>query len=111
MICTASVCVLVELFLSQRGGPDRSLQSRGLTHGVASVFGGLGMGLGGPIGGLIADKYALSPFSLLLFLFLTTILQVWLAMGVSHPAPALRVVVRADVDSPQLRDACTCKAV
>ncbi|KAK0186064.1 major facilitator superfamily domain-containing protein [Armillaria mellea] len=32
-----------------------SLRSRGLTQGVASVFNGLGMGLGGPIGGLITD--------------------------------------------------------
>ncbi|KAF8162661.1 vacuolar amino acid permease [Crassisporium funariophilum] len=32
-----------------------SLRSRGLTQGVASVFNGLGLGLGGPIGGLITD--------------------------------------------------------
>ncbi|TFK24624.1 MFS general substrate transporter [Coprinopsis marcescibilis] len=32
-----------------------SLRSRGLTQGVQSVFGGLGMGFGGPLGGLITD--------------------------------------------------------
>ncbi|KAF8723220.1 hypothetical protein AX14_009396 [Amanita brunnescens Koide BX004] len=32
-----------------------SLRSRGLAQGVASVFNGLGMGLGGPFGGLITD--------------------------------------------------------
>jgi len=32
-----------------------SMRDRGLTQGIASVFGGLGMGLGGPIGGVITD--------------------------------------------------------
>ncbi|KIY46255.1 MFS general substrate transporter [Fistulina hepatica ATCC 64428] len=32
-----------------------SLRSRGLAQGVNSVFNGLGMGLGGPIGGLVTD--------------------------------------------------------
>ncbi|PPR05145.1 hypothetical protein CVT26_012231 [Gymnopilus dilepis] len=32
-----------------------SMRSRGLTQGIASVFNGLGLGLGGPIGGLITD--------------------------------------------------------
>ncbi|KAJ3513848.1 hypothetical protein NLJ89_g2712 [Agrocybe chaxingu] len=32
-----------------------SIRSRGLTQGVASVFNGLGLGLGGPFGGLITD--------------------------------------------------------
>ncbi|KAF7981055.1 hypothetical protein HWV62_35520 [Athelia sp. TMB] len=32
-----------------------SLRDRGLAQGVSSVFNGLGMGLGGPLGGLIAD--------------------------------------------------------
>jgi len=33
----------------------RLLQSRGLTQGAANVFNGLGMGLGGPVGGLVSD--------------------------------------------------------
>ncbi|KAI0028997.1 vacuolar amino acid permease [Vararia minispora EC-137] len=33
-----------------------SLRSRGLTQGIASVFNGLGMGLGGPLGGFISDR-------------------------------------------------------
>ncbi|PPQ99167.1 hypothetical protein CVT24_009258 [Panaeolus cyanescens] len=32
-----------------------SLRSRGLTQGIASVFNGLGLGFGGPLGGLITD--------------------------------------------------------
>ncbi|KIY68361.1 vacuolar amino acid permease [Cylindrobasidium torrendii FP15055 ss-10] len=32
-----------------------SLRARGLTQGVASVFNGLGMGLGGPMGGIVTD--------------------------------------------------------
>ncbi|KAK6977150.1 vacuolar amino acid permease [Favolaschia claudopus] len=32
-----------------------TLRNRGLVHGVASCFNGLGMGLGGPFGGLITD--------------------------------------------------------
>ncbi|KZP06007.1 MFS general substrate transporter [Athelia psychrophila] len=32
-----------------------SLRDRGLAQGVSSVFNGLGMGLGGPLGGLISD--------------------------------------------------------
>ncbi|KAH7911105.1 major facilitator superfamily domain-containing protein [Hygrophoropsis aurantiaca] len=32
-----------------------SMRSRGLTQGVSSLFNGLGMGLGGPIGGLVSD--------------------------------------------------------
>uniref|UniRef100_A0A8H7XZJ5 Major facilitator superfamily (MFS) profile domain-containing protein n=1 Tax=Psilocybe cubensis TaxID=181762 RepID=A0A8H7XZJ5_PSICU len=32
-----------------------SMRSRGLTQGVASVFNGLGLGFGGPFGGLITD--------------------------------------------------------
>ncbi|KII89467.1 hypothetical protein PLICRDRAFT_109347 [Plicaturopsis crispa FD-325 SS-3] len=34
-----------------------SMRSRGLTQGVASIFNGLGMGLGGPVGGLISDRF------------------------------------------------------
>lgn len=34
-----------------------SLRSRSLTQSVGSMFNGLGMGLGGPIGGLISDRY------------------------------------------------------
>ncbi|KAL1947127.1 hypothetical protein VTO73DRAFT_14088 [Trametes versicolor] len=33
-----------------------SLRNRGLTQGVAAVFSSLGMGLGGPLGGFIADR-------------------------------------------------------
>ncbi|KAI0668302.1 vacuolar amino acid permease [Trametes maxima] len=33
-----------------------SLRNRGLTQGVAAVFNSLGMGLGGPLGGFIADR-------------------------------------------------------
>ncbi|KAI0312334.1 major facilitator superfamily domain-containing protein [Amylostereum chailletii] len=33
-----------------------SIRSRGLTQGVSSVFNGLGMGLGGPLGGIISDR-------------------------------------------------------
>ncbi|KAI8974212.1 vacuolar amino acid permease [Trametes punicea] len=33
-----------------------SLRKRGLTQGVAAVFNSLGMGLGGPLGGFIADR-------------------------------------------------------
>lgn len=32
-----------------------SMRSRGLAQGVQSVFNGLGIGLGGPIGGFISD--------------------------------------------------------
>ncbi|KAF6758549.1 multidrug resistance protein [Ephemerocybe angulata] len=32
-----------------------TLRNRGLTQGVQSVFGGLGLGLGGPLGGLVTD--------------------------------------------------------
>lgn len=34
-----------------------SLRSRGLTQGISSVFNSLGMGLGGPLGGFISDRY------------------------------------------------------
>ncbi|KZT74098.1 MFS general substrate transporter [Daedalea quercina L-15889] len=34
-----------------------SLRSRGLTQGIASVFNSLGMGLGGPLGGYISDRF------------------------------------------------------
>ncbi|KAI0074691.1 MFS general substrate transporter [Panus rudis PR-1116 ss-1] len=34
-----------------------SLRTRGLTQGVAAVFNSAGMGLGGPLGGWIADQY------------------------------------------------------
>ncbi|EGN96457.1 hypothetical protein SERLA73DRAFT_186194 [Serpula lacrymans var. lacrymans S7.3] len=34
-----------------------SIRSRGLTQGVSNLFNGLGMGLGGPIGGLISDRF------------------------------------------------------
>ncbi|KAI0713744.1 MFS general substrate transporter [Earliella scabrosa] len=33
-----------------------SLRNRGLTQGVAAVFNSLGMGLGGPLGGFVADR-------------------------------------------------------
>ncbi|KAI0806672.1 MFS general substrate transporter [Fomes fomentarius] len=33
-----------------------SLRKRGLTQGVAAVFNSMGMGLGGPLGGFIADR-------------------------------------------------------
>ncbi|KAK0441284.1 major facilitator superfamily domain-containing protein [Armillaria borealis] len=45
-IFTTSTIVISDMY---------SLRSRGLTQGVASVFNGLGMGLGGPIGGLVTD--------------------------------------------------------
>ncbi|KAF9528266.1 vacuolar amino acid permease [Crepidotus variabilis] len=32
-----------------------SMRSRGLTQGIASIFSGLGLGLGGPFGGVITD--------------------------------------------------------
>ncbi|KAF5387165.1 hypothetical protein D9615_002098 [Tricholomella constricta] len=32
-----------------------TMRDRGLTQGLASVFGGLGMGIGGPFGGIITD--------------------------------------------------------
>ena len=31
------------------------VKERGLIQGMASMFNGLGMGLGGPIGGLVSD--------------------------------------------------------
>ncbi|TDL18944.1 MFS general substrate transporter [Rickenella mellea] len=34
-----------------------SMRSRGLAQGIGAVFNGLGMGLGGPIGGLISDRF------------------------------------------------------
>ncbi|KAH8100375.1 MFS general substrate transporter [Cristinia sonorae] len=34
-----------------------SLRSRGLTQGVGAVFNSLGMGIGGPLGGFIADRF------------------------------------------------------
>ncbi|KIJ63392.1 hypothetical protein HYDPIDRAFT_113380 [Hydnomerulius pinastri MD-312] len=34
-----------------------SLRSRGLAQGVSNLFNGLGMGLGGPIGGLVSDRF------------------------------------------------------
>ncbi|KAF8264661.1 major facilitator superfamily domain-containing protein [Lactarius quietus] len=34
-----------------------SVRSRGLAQGVASLFNGLGLGLGGPLGGLISDRF------------------------------------------------------
>ncbi|CCM04545.1 uncharacterized protein FIBRA_06726 [Fibroporia radiculosa] len=34
-----------------------SLRSRGLTQGISSVFNSLGMGLGGPLGGYISDRF------------------------------------------------------
>ncbi|KAI0344962.1 MFS general substrate transporter [Trametopsis cervina] len=34
-----------------------SLRERGLTQGVAAVFNSLGMGLGGPLGGWISDRF------------------------------------------------------
>ncbi|KLO19602.1 MFS general substrate transporter [Schizopora paradoxa] len=34
-----------------------SIRARGLTQGVANIFNGLGMGLGGPIGGYISDRF------------------------------------------------------
>ncbi|KAK0473934.1 major facilitator superfamily domain-containing protein [Armillaria novae-zelandiae] len=45
-IFTTSTIVISDMY---------SLRSLGLTQGVASVFNGLGMGLGGPIGGLVTD--------------------------------------------------------
>ncbi|KAG0701571.1 major facilitator superfamily domain-containing protein [Suillus ampliporus] len=38
-------------------GDMYSIRSRGLARGVESVFIGLGMGLGGPLGGLISDRF------------------------------------------------------
>ncbi|EPQ50683.1 vacuolar amino acid permease [Gloeophyllum trabeum ATCC 11539] len=54
-----------------------SIRSRGLAQGIASVFNSLGMGLGGPIGGLISDwlgwRWAfLLQMPLFLFSFLFT---------------------------------------
>ncbi|EJD06151.1 vacuolar amino acid permease [Fomitiporia mediterranea MF3/22] len=34
-----------------------SIRSRGLAQGVANIFNGLGMGLGGPVGGYISDRF------------------------------------------------------
>ncbi|KDQ59888.1 hypothetical protein JAAARDRAFT_153957 [Jaapia argillacea MUCL 33604] len=34
-----------------------SMRSRGLTQGIQSVFNSLGMGLGGPLGGFISDRF------------------------------------------------------
>ncbi|PCH38509.1 vacuolar amino acid permease [Wolfiporia cocos MD-104 SS10] len=34
-----------------------SLRSRGLTQGISSLFNSLGMGLGGPLGGYISDRF------------------------------------------------------
>ncbi|EPS98348.1 hypothetical protein FOMPIDRAFT_1061393 [Fomitopsis schrenkii] len=34
-----------------------SLRNRGLTQGIASVFNSMGMGLGGPLGGFISDRF------------------------------------------------------
>ncbi|KAI0294667.1 vacuolar amino acid permease [Multifurca ochricompacta] len=39
-----------------------SLRSRGLAQGVSSIFNGLGMGLGGPFGGFISDRYVMVGF-------------------------------------------------
>ncbi|KAG6851152.1 hypothetical protein C0991_009568 [Blastosporella zonata] len=32
-----------------------SIRNRGLAQGIVSVFNGLGVGLGGPVGGLVTD--------------------------------------------------------
>ncbi|KZV90612.1 MFS general substrate transporter [Exidia glandulosa HHB12029] len=37
-----------------------SLRDRSMTQGIANIFTGLGMGLGGPIGGFISDKLVLA---------------------------------------------------
>ncbi|OCH86179.1 MFS general substrate transporter [Obba rivulosa] len=34
-----------------------SLRQRGLTQGIASIFNSMGMGLGGPLGGFISDRF------------------------------------------------------
>ncbi|EMD34270.1 hypothetical protein CERSUDRAFT_117143 [Gelatoporia subvermispora B] len=34
-----------------------SLRQRGLTQGIASIFNSMGMGLGGPLGGYISDRF------------------------------------------------------
>ncbi|KAI5119530.1 hypothetical protein M0805_002552 [Coniferiporia weirii] len=34
-----------------------SIRSRGLAQGVSNIFNGLGMGMGGPLGGFISDRY------------------------------------------------------
>lgn len=33
------------------------MRARSLTQGIASIFSGIGMGLGGPLGGYISDRY------------------------------------------------------
>ncbi|KAG7453193.1 MFS general substrate transporter [Guyanagaster necrorhizus] len=61
-IFTTSTIVISDMYTLRVGFEDlvssislTVIQSRGLTQGVASVFSGLGMGLGGPIGGLVTD--------------------------------------------------------
>ncbi|KAG1900087.1 major facilitator superfamily domain-containing protein [Suillus fuscotomentosus] len=66
---TSMELLVVARFLSGMGGGGilttctittsdmYSMRSRGLAQGVQSVFNGLGMGLGGPIGGLISDRF------------------------------------------------------
>ncbi|KAI0261793.1 major facilitator superfamily domain-containing protein [Gloeopeniophorella convolvens] len=58
------------------------IRSRGLTQGVSSVFNGLGMGLGGPLGGLISDRFGWRwafliqmPLFMLSFLLTSTFLR------------------------------------
>ncbi|KAG8927122.1 hypothetical protein FRC02_008448 [Tulasnella sp. 418] len=55
-----------------------SMRDRSLTQGYASIFTGLGMGLGGPLGGYISDKFGWRwaflvqvPFFLTAFTFVT----------------------------------------
>ncbi|KAF8179676.1 vacuolar amino acid permease [Pholiota molesta] len=47
--------IIARFFAGIGGGGLFTTSSRGLTQGVASVFNGLGLGFGGPIGGLITD--------------------------------------------------------
>ncbi|KDR82136.1 hypothetical protein GALMADRAFT_240663 [Galerina marginata CBS 339.88] len=56
-----------------------SMRSRGLTQGVASVFNGLGLGFGGPFGGLITDWLGWRWAFLLQipFLFISYLLTSW----------------------------------
>ncbi|KAG1799327.1 major facilitator superfamily domain-containing protein [Suillus plorans] len=68
-LSTSMELLVVARFLSGMGGGGifttctittsdmYSMRSRGLAQGVQSVFDGLGMGLGGPIGGLISDRF------------------------------------------------------
>ena len=60
-----------------------------MTQGIASIWTGLGMGIGGPFGGYIADRYVglVCPPAVLI-----TRTQVGLAPVVPTPTPSLRLL-------------------